>query len=143
MLSYIVKRILSAIPVLLVVSIVIFLIIHITPGNPASVILGEEATPAQIAELEESLGLNLPIYQQYFSWVGGVFQGDLGTSYFMRVPVTDASATQIVPTISLAIFAQIIALFIAIPTVLLAASKSGSFSDSSILVFHDLGVSIR
>jgi len=142
MLSYIVKRILSAIPVLLVVSIVIFLIIHITPGNPASVILGEEATPAQIAELEESLGLNLPIYQQYFSWVGGVFQGDLGTSYFMRVPVTDAIATQIVPTISLAIFAQIIALFIAIPIGVLAANKRGSFTDSSMMVFALLGMSI-
>src|SRR5690625_3545528 len=142
MLSYIVKRILSAIPVLLIVSIVIFLIIHITPGNPASVILGEEATPAQIAELEESLGLNLPIHQQYFSWIAGVFQGDLGTSYFMRAPVTDAIANSIVPTISLAIFAQIIALFIAIPIGVLAANKRGSLTDSSMMVFALLGMSI-
>jgi peptide/nickel transport system permease protein len=136
------KRILSAIPVLLIVSIVIFLIIHITPGNPASVILGEEATPAQIAELEESLGLNLPIHQQYFSWIAGVFQGDLGTSYFMRAPVTDAIANSIVPTISLAIFAQIIALFIAIPIGVLAANKRGSLTDSSMMVFALLGMSI-
>jgi len=142
MLSYIMKRILSAIPVLLIVSIVIFLIIHITPGNPASVILGEEATPAQIAELEESLGLNLPIHQQYFSWIAGVFQGDLGTSYFMRAPVTDAIANSIVPTISLAIFAQIIALFIAIPIGVLAANKRGSLTDSSMMVFALLGMSI-
>jgi|SRR5690625_4778986 len=142
MLSYIVKRILSAIPVLLVVSIVIFLIIHITPGNPASVILGEEATPAQIAELEESLGLNLPIHQQYFSWMAGVFQGDLGTSYFMNAPVTNAIANSIVPTISLAIFAQIISLFIAIPIGVLAANKRGSLTDSSMMVFALLGMSI-
>ncbi|MFA1821427.1 ABC transporter permease [Virgibacillus oceani] len=142
MLSYIVKRILSAIPVLLVVSIVIFLIIHITPGNPASVILGEEATPAQIAELEESLGLNLPIHQQYFSWMAGVFQGDLGTSYFMNSPVTEAIGNSIVPTISLAIFAQIISLFIAIPIGVLAANKRGSLTDSSMMVFALLGMSI-
>ncbi|WP_164215168.1 ABC transporter permease [Virgibacillus sp. YIM 98842] len=142
MLSYIMKRILSAIPVLLVVSIVIFLIIHITPGNPASVILGEEATPEQIAELEESLGLNLPIHQQYFSWIAGVFQGDLGTSYFMKAPVTESIANSIVPTISLAIFAQIIALLIAIPIGVLAANKRGSFADSSMMVFALLGMSI-
>lgn len=142
MLSYLIKRILSAIPVLLIVSIVIFLIIHITPGNPASVILGEEATPAQIAELEESLGLNLPIHQQYISWITGVFQGDLGTSFFMKEPVTYSISTHIIPTLSLAIFAQIIALLIAIPIGVLAANKRGSLTDSSMMIFALLGMSI-
>lgn len=142
MFSYLVKRILSAIPVLLIVSIIIFLIIHITPGNPASVILGEEATPAQIAELEESLGLNLPIHEQYFNWITGVFQGDLGMSYFMKEPVTDSIMSRLAPTISLAIFAQIIALLIAIPIGVLAANKRGSLTDSSMMVFALLGMSI-
>ena len=140
--AYLLKRILSAIPVLLIVSIVIFLIIHITPGNPASVILGEEATPEQIAELEESLGLNLPIHQQYFNWIVGVFQGDLGTSFFMREPVTTSIADRIVPTFSLAVFAQIIALVIAIPIGVLAANKRGSMTDTTMMIFALLGMSI-
>ena len=84
MASYIVKRILSLIPVLFVVSIVIFMIVHLTPGDPASVMLGEEASAEQIAELREQLGLNLPIYEQYIHWVGGVLKGDLGSSFFTQ-----------------------------------------------------------
>ena len=84
MASYIVKRILSLVPVLFVVSIVIFMIVHLTPGDPASIMLGDEATAEQISELRERLGLNLPIYEQYIQWMAGVFKGDLGTSIFMK-----------------------------------------------------------
>lgn len=139
---YILKRILSTIPVLFIVSIVIFLIIHITPGNPASVILGEEATATQIAELEESLGLNLPIHEQYISWIGGVVKGDLGTSYFMKEPVTQSIASHLPPTLSLALMAQIIALVIAIPIGVMAANKRGTMADQSMMVFALLGMSV-
>lgn len=139
---YLMKRILSAIPVLLIVSIVIFLIIHITPGSPASIILGEEATEVQIAELEESLGLNLPIHEQYFNWMGGVLQGDLGTSYFMKEPVTHSIISHLSPTLSLAIFAQIVALLIAIPLGVIAANRRGSVTDASMMIFALLGMSI-
>lgn len=140
--SYLIKRIISAIPVLLIVSIIIFLIIHITPGNPASVILGEEATEAQIAELEESLGLNLPIHKQYFNWISGVIQGDLGTSYFMKEPVTQSIFSHLAPTVSLALLAQIIALIIAIPIGVIAANRRGTFTDQSAMIFALLGMSI-
>src|SRR5699024_11001594 len=140
--AYILKRLLSAIPVLLIVSIVIFLIIHMTPGNPAAVILGEEATDVQIAELEESLGLNLPIHEQYINWMGGVLQGDLGTSYFMKEPVTESIVSHLPPTLSLAIFAQIISLVIAIPIGVIAANRRGSLTDTSIMIFALLGMSI-
>lgn len=139
---YILKRILSTIPVLFVVSIVIFLIVHITPGNPASVILGEEATATQIAELEESLGLNLPIHEQYISWVGGVFKGDLGTSYFMKEPVTQSISSHLAPTLSLALLAQIIALVIAIPIGVIAANKRGTLMDQSLMIVALLGMSV-
>lgn len=139
---YILKRILSTIPVLFVVSIVIFLIVHITPGNPAAVILGEEATSTQIAELEESLGLNLPIHEQYVAWVGGVFKGDLGTSFFMKEPVTQSISSHLAPTLSLAIIAQIIALFIAIPIGVIAANKRGTFMDQSLMILALLGMSV-
>ncbi|MCG7344936.1 ABC transporter permease [Sporosarcina sp. ACRSL] len=142
MASYIVKRILSLIPVLFVVSIVIFMIVHLTPGDPASVMLGEEATAEQIAELREQLGLNLPIYEQYLRWVGGVLKGDLGTSFFMKETVTKAIIEHLQPTISLAIFAQIIALLIAIPIGIIAATRRGTVTDSSIMGMSLLGLSI-
>lgn len=142
MASYIVKRILSLIPVLFVVSIVIFMIVHLTPGDPASVMLGEEASAEQIGELREQLGLNLPIYEQYVHWVGGVLKGDLGSSYFMKQPVTQAIMEHLLPTISLAILAQIVALLIAIPIGIVAATRRGTFTDQSIMGMSLLGMSI-
>ena len=142
MAGYIVKRILSLVPVLFVVSIVIFMIVHLTPGDPASIMLGDEATAEQISELREQLGLNLPIYEQYIQWMAGVFKGDLGTSIFMKVPVVQAILEHLKPTISLAILAQIIALLIAIPIGIAAATRRGTFTDTSIMGFSLLGMSI-
>ncbi|MFD1928605.1 ABC transporter permease [Sporosarcina siberiensis] len=140
--SYILKRILSLIPVLFVVSIVIFMIVHLTPGDPAAVMLGEEATAEQISELREQLGLNLPIYEQYVQWVFGVMKGDLGTSFFMKEPVTEAIFEHLKPTVSLAILAQIVALVIAIPVGIIAATRRGTLADSSIMGFSLLGMSV-
>lgn len=140
--SYILKRILSLIPVLFVVSIVIFMIVHLTPGDPAAVMLGEEATAEQISELREQLGLNLPIYEQYVQWVFGVMKGDLGTSFFMKEPVTQAIFEHLKPTVSLAILAQIVALVIAIPVGIIAATRRGTLADSSIMGFSLLGMSV-
>ncbi|WP_431028775.1 ABC transporter permease [Lysinibacillus sp. LZ02] len=142
MLAYIVKRLLSIIPVLFVVSVVIFIIIHITPGDPAATILGMEATPAQIEQLNEELGYNRPLHEQYISWVGGVFQGDLGNSIFMKQPVTEAIQEHIGPTLSLAIFAQVIALILAIPFGVIAAYKRGSFTDTTLMSVSLLGMAV-
>lgn len=142
MISYIIKRVLSLIPVLLVVSIVIFGIIHITPGDPASVILGEEASPEQIQELREQLGLNEPIYMQYIHWITDVMRGDLGTSYFMKEPVSDAIFEHLKPTASLAALAMIISIIIAIPIGIAAANRQGTITDQSMMGFALLGMSI-
>ncbi len=139
---YIIKRILSLIPVLFVVSIIVFLIIHLTPGDPATTMLGDEASTEKIQELREQLGLNLPLYQQYVNWLLGVFQGDLGTSYFMRDPVTVAIITHLGPTVSLTIIAQIIALFIAIPVGIFAAKRRGTASDQTVMGFSLLAMSV-
>lgn len=141
-LFYILKRILSLIPVLFVVSIIVFLIIHITPGDPASVMLGEEASAEQIEALREQLGLNLPLYQQYLNWLMGVFQGDLGTSYFMKDPVTVAIFSHLGPTISLTILAQIIALLIAIPVGIFAAKRRGTAADQAVMGASLLAMSV-
>lgn len=142
MIKYTAKRILSTIPVLFVVSITIFLIIHITPGTPAATILGLEATAAQIEELNEEMGFNRPIYEQYLSWIGGLFQGDLGASIFMNQPVTEAIREHIGPTLSLAVFSQIIALLLAIPFGIIAAYKRGSLTDMVLMSLSLFGMAV-
>ncbi len=140
--AYILQRILSLIPVLLVVAIVVFFIIHLTPGDPAAVILGPDATVQEVEKLREELGFNLPIYEQFFIWISNVLQGDLGWSIYMDKPVISAFLENLVPTLSLAILAQIIAILIAIPMGIIAASRRGTFIDQTVMIFSLLGISI-
>ncbi|MEK4229718.1 ABC transporter permease [Solibacillus sp. FSL H8-0538] len=142
MFAYIFKRLLSIIPVLFVVSIVIFLIIHITPGDPAATILGMEATQEQIEALNEELGFNRPIHEQYISWVAGLLQGDLGNSLFMKMPVTEAIAEHVGPTFSLAVIAQVIALVLAIPFGIIASYKRGSATDATLMGMSLFGMAV-
>lgn len=142
MLGYIVKRLLSLIPVLFVVSVAIFLIVHLTPGDPAAVILGIEATEEQIEALNEEMGLNLPIHEQYITWVTGVLQGDFGHSYFMNESVTESILSHLGPTLSLAIMAEIVALIIAIPIGIIAAYRRGTLTDQTLMIISLLGMAI-
>jgi len=140
--NYILKRIFSLIPVLFIVSLVIFLLIHITPGDPAAIILGVDASEEQKMELRHQLGLDLPLHKQYIDWVVSAVQGDFGTSYFLREPVTASIASHLRPTLSLAIFAQIITIIIAIPLGIAAARRRGSIADQSIMGVSLLGMSV-
>lgn len=142
MLAYITKRLLSLIPVLAVVTIAIFLIIHITPGGPAAAILGMEASEEEIQKLNQELGLDRPILQQYTSWVANVFKGDLGDSIFMNQPVSEAIAEHATPTLSLAILAQVIAIILAIPFGIIAAYKRGSIADYTLMGISLLGMAL-
>lgn len=142
MLAYIIKRILSLIPVLAVVTIAIFLIIHVTPGKPAAAILGIEASQEEIEQLNRDLGLDRPLLEQYTSWVVNVFKGDLGDSIFMNQPVSEAIAEHISPTLSLAILAQVIAIILAIPFGIMAAYKRGSVADYSLMGLSLLGMAV-
>ncbi|GIN89325.1 ABC transporter permease [Siminovitchia terrae] len=127
---------------MLVVAVVVFFLIHLTPGDPASIILGPEALPEDVEKLREELGLNLPIIQQFFIWLSGIFKGDLGWSLFMDMPVTEAFFSHLGPTLSLAIFAQIISIVIAIPFGIIAATRRGTAVDQFFMVFALLGISI-
>ncbi|WP_098741520.1 ABC transporter permease [Paenibacillus sp. EZ-K15] len=142
MLAYITKRLLSLIPVLAVVTIAIFLIIHITPGDPAAAILGMEASQEEIQKLNQDLGLDRPILEQYTSWVANVFKGDLGDSIFMNQPVSEAIAEHVTPTLSLAILAQVIAIILAIPFGIIAAYKRGSIADYTLMGMSLLGMAL-
>ncbi|MED3549905.1 ABC transporter permease [Cytobacillus praedii] len=140
--GYILKRLLSLIPVLFVVAVVVFLIIHITPGDPASVMLGPEASPREVAELREELGLNLPLYQQFTSWLAGVVQGDFGWSIFMNEPVLQSFFSHLGPTLSLAVFAQLLAVVLAIPFGVIAAKRRGTIIDQTFMGGSLIGISV-
>lgn len=142
MIRYLFQRLLSVIPILLVVSVVVFFLVHITPGDPATVILGDEATDAERQDLREQLGLDQPVYTQFFNWLGGAVQGDLGDSFFMNISVVEAFMQHIQPTISLAIFAQIIAIIISVSMGILAAKKRGTILDAAVMGTSLLGISI-
>lgn len=140
--GYLLKRIVSLLPVLLVVAVVDFIIIHLTPGDPASVILGAQATEEELTKLREQLGLNLPIYTRFFQWIVGLLHGDLGWSIFMDKPVTEAIWEHLGPTLSLTVMAETIAILFAIPLGVMAANRRGSWMDQSFMTFALLGISL-
>ncbi len=127
---------------MLVVAVVVFFLIHLTPGDPASIILGPEALPEDVEKLRKQMGLDLPIFQQFAVWFLALLKGDLGWSIFMDMPVLEAFTSHLGPTLSLAIFAQIISVLIALPFGIIAATKRGKKTDQFFMVFALLGISI-
>ena len=115
MFQFVLRRLLAVLPVLLVVSLVVFLILRLAPGDPAAVIAGNSATNEDINRIREQLGLDRSILSQYFIWIGRVFQGDLGYSYYLSKPVTELIAQRIEPTLSLAAGTLVLAVAVAIP----------------------------
>lgn len=142
MLRFTGRRLLSLIPVLFIVSIVIFSLIHLTPGDPARRILGEKASDEAVAALRESMGLNAPLPVQYLNWIGGVLTGDLGDSYFLHKSVVEAIADSAVPTIQLALIAIVVAVILAIPFGTLAARYRDSALDKSVGAFTLIGMTV-
>ncbi|MEH7123099.1 ABC transporter permease [Bacillus sp. JJ1503] len=140
--TYILQRLLSLIPVMFVVAVVVFFIIHLTPGDPAAVILGPDASVEEVNKLREEMGLNLPIYEQFIIWISKVLQGDLGWSIYMNKPVLQAFFENLIPTLSLALMAQVIAILISIPAGIIAATKRGTFTDQTFMMISLLGISI-
>ena len=142
MAAYIFRRILATIPVLAVVAIFVFLLLHLTPGDPATVIAGDYASPADVERIRDRLGLNKPLHIQFFGWTERLLHGDLGTSIFSQLPVSHLIAQRIEPTIALALTTIIFAVTIAVPLGVLAAWKSGTWIDRSVMIFAVLGFSV-
>ncbi|WP_099354030.1 ABC transporter permease [Fredinandcohnia onubensis] len=142
MLKYIVQRLFSLLPILLVVAIVVFFLAHLTPGDPVTVLLGDEASEETKAELRKELGFDLPLYTQFFLWFKGVIIGDLGDSYFLKMPVTQAFFEYLGPTLSLAIISQIIAIIVALVLGVFAAKKRGTFMDQAVMGISLFGISV-
>ena len=113
------------IPVLFVVSVVVFLLVHLVPGDPAAAMLGDMATEADIAALRERMGLNRPLLEQYVVWVGNVLHGDFGESVSGNETVLSMILSHLQPTVFLSLYSLIIAAVIAIPLGMIAARKKG------------------
>jgi len=142
MLAFIARRILATGPVLLVVAVIVFLMLHLTPGDPAAILAGDNATTAQIAEIRERLGLERPLPSQLAIWLGNVVRGDLGHSFFFRQPVATLIGQRIGPTVSLAVSTLVVTLLVAVPLGVLAAHRHGSLVDRVVMGFSVLGFSI-
>jgi len=142
LLSYLIKRILSVIPVLILVSVFVFLLLRLTPGDPAAIIAGDNATPETLERIREAMGLNEPIVTQYVKWIGGILQGDFGTSLISSVPVLDMVAQRVAPSLSIAVLTILIAVLIAIPMGVIAAWKHRTWVDYLVMSFSVLGFSV-
>jgi peptide/nickel transport system permease protein len=142
MYGYLFRRLLGTIPVMLVVAVFIFLMLRLTPSDPAAIIAGDNATTEQVAKIRGQLGLDRPMVEQFFIWSGKVLTGDLGESFFFKKTVVQLIGERIEPTLSLAFFTILIAVLVAVPLGVLAAHRHGSWIDRIVMGFSVLGFSV-
>ncbi|WP_028029109.1 ABC transporter permease [Gemmobacter nectariphilus] len=142
MLRYALSRLVSLALSLLVASVVIFAVIEVIPGDPASYMLGMNASPDTVAALREQLGLNGSVLVRYVSWLGGLLQGDFGTSYTYRVPVAELVAARVQVSLPLTLYALVLSTVIAIPVGLIAAARQGKPTDLGVMATTQLGVAV-
>jgi peptide/nickel transport system permease protein len=142
MYGYLFRRLLGTIPVMLVVAVFIFLMLRLTPSDPAAVIAGDNATTEQVAQIRSQLGLDRPMIEQFFIWSVKVLRGDFGESFFFKKTVAQLIGERIEPTLSLAFFTILIAVLIAVPLGVLAAHRHGSWIDRVVMGFSVLGFSV-
>jgi peptide/nickel transport system permease protein len=142
MLGYILRRLVATIPVMLMVAVLVFLMLRLTPGDPAAIIAGDNANAEQVALIRDRLGLNEPILKQFVIWFGNMLRGDFGESFFFKKTVAELIASRIEPTIALALSTMLIAIVVAVPLGVLAAYKQGTAIDKIVMGFSVLGFSV-
>jgi peptide/nickel transport system permease protein len=140
--TYLLRRVLAVIPVMLVVATVTFVLIHLAPGDPASIIAGPDATPDNVARLRHQLGLDESLPAQLFRWYGRLLRGDLGDSIFLRRPVTEAIVERLEPTLLLTSWATLIAVLLGVPAGIVSARYHNSAVDQSFMGLALVGLSI-
>jgi peptide/nickel transport system permease protein len=142
MLTYFIRRILLAIPVMLVVAAGVFLLLYLTPGDPVSVILGPDATPQRISELRQQLGLDQPVPIQVARWFGRLLHGDLGQSIYLNRPVTQTILERAEPTLLLTLLATLFAILVGLPIGIISATRAGSWADLGAMLVALGGISM-
>ncbi|ADU37654.1 MULTISPECIES: ABC transporter permease [Variovorax] len=142
MLNFLLRRGLATAPVLLIVAVIVFLLLRMTPGDPAAAIAGDGATVQDIERIRAQLGLDAPVVSQFFGWLGHVLRGDLGYSYFYKMTVTELIGQRLEPTLSVAALTVVLTVLIAVPLGVLAASRRGGRLDRFIMSASVLGFSV-
>ena len=142
MLPLIARRVLATIPVMGVVALTVFALLHLTPGDPAAIIAGDYAAPQDIAKIRSALGLDKPLLTQVGVWLGNVVRGDLGTSIYSGLPVTTLIAQRVGPTIALTLIAMVFSVAVAVPLGVWAAWRQGSWIDRLIMILSVSGFSM-
>lgn len=141
MLAYATRRILATIPVMLVVALFVFSLLYLAPGDPAAIIAGDQATPADVERIRASLGLDRPFLVRFGEWLWQIMHGDLGTSIFTNLPVSHMIAQRIEPTTSLMVLTILFSIVVAIPLGVVAAWKHGTWIDRCVMVLAVFGFS--
>jgi peptide/nickel transport system permease protein len=142
MLNYVTRRILATIPVMAVVALFVFSLLYIAPGDPAAVIAGDQATPADVERIRQSLGLDRPFLIRFGEWAWLILHGDLGTSIFTNLPVAAMIAQRLEPTMSLMAVTLVLAIGVAVPMGVVAAWQADTLIDRAIMGFAVLGFSV-
>lgn len=142
MLKFVLSRAVAAIPVIIIVSIATFALLRLAPGDPATALAGESATPEVVAAIREQFGLDKPLYIQYKIWIENMLEGDFGTSIISGQPVIDMIIDRLEPTLSLALVTITFAVLIAIPLGILAAAKRGTVIDKLVMLLAVVGFSV-
>ncbi|MEW5862275.1 MAG: ABC transporter permease [Pseudomonadota bacterium] len=142
MAAFLARRLLATIPVLAVVAVLVFLMLRITPGDPAAILAGDAASAEQITRIRASLGLDRPIHVQFGIWLGQVLSGDLGESFFYKTKVSTLIGQRLEPTLSLAALTMLIAVTVAVPLGAAAAWRFGGWFDRALMGFSVLGFSL-
>ena len=141
MLAYTLRRIAATIPVMLIVAFMVFGLLYLAPGDPAAVIAGDQATPAQVQAIRVSLGLDKPFLTRFGTWLWQILHGNLGKSIFTGLPVTTMIGQRLEPTLSLMVLSTLIAIVVAIPLGVLAAARQGSWIDRAVMALAVFGFS--
>lgn len=139
---YVLQRLIATIPVMIVVAIFVFLLVHLSPGDPAAILAGDNATVEDVQRIRASLGLDKPLAKQFFDWSLAILHGDLGVSTSTKVPVSTLIYQRMGPTLSIAFFTILFAVLLAIPLGVIAAWKAGSMTDRLIMFGSVLGFSV-
>src|SRR5215468_3507302 len=142
MFAYVLRRLVATIPVMAIVAVLVFLMLRLTPSDPAAIIAGDNANAEQVAEIRKRLGLDQPILTQFVIWTTKTLHGDLGESFFFKKQVAELILDRLEPTVSLAFFTIVLAVLIAVPLGVLAAYKQGTWVDKIVMGFSVLGFSV-
>ncbi|NBS20523.1 MAG: ABC transporter permease [Betaproteobacteria bacterium] len=142
MIAYIVRRLVATVPAIAVVAVLVFMLLRLTPGDPAAILAGDAASPEQIAQIRANLGLEQPLLIQFGIWLKQMAMGDLGESFYFKIKVIDLIGQRLEPTVSLAALTIVIAVLVSVPLGVLAAWRFGGWFDRVLMGFSVMGFSV-